>query len=329
MTPNVIEDRQPTFINSYLLDRHGGGTAIDERGIATWQRGDGLLWLHLDVLNPAAQAWITDQSGLDPLVAEALLAGETRPRSIPEKDGLLIILRGVNMNPGSDPEDMVSVRVWIDADRVITTRRRRVFSIQDVRAAIDQGRGPKSSGEFLGMLVERLAIRIGALVDSVEEQIEAIEDRVASADFTGLQSDIAVLRRETAALRRYLAPQRDALTRVRGRTEVLSVEEVYELEEQNDFVTRYLEDLELARERALVSQEELTNRLAQDQNSRLYVLSIVAAVFLPLSFVTGLLGMNVAGLPGTRSPNAFLISLLIMVALGIGLIAFFRWKKWI
>ena len=107
------------------------------------------------------------------------------------------------------------------------------------------------------------------------------------------------------------------------------MEEVYELEEQNDFVTRYLEDLELARERALVSQEELTNRLAQDQNSRLYVLSIVAAVFLPLSFVTGLLGMNVAGLPGTRSPNAFLISLLIMVALGIGLIAFFRWKKWI
>jgi zinc transporter len=324
-----MSDPEPTFVHSYLLDRRGGGQPIDEQRVATWQPDDGLLWVHLDVLNRAAHEWITTRTGLDPLIAEALLAGETRPRSIPEQGGLLIILRGVNMNPGSDPEDMVSVRVWIDGNRIITTRRRRVFSIQDVRATVDEGRGPKTSGEFLCMLVERLAERIGTLVDAIEEQIEGIETRVASANSRNLQGEIAVLRRETAALRRYLAPQRDALTRVRGRTETLTQGETYELEEQNDLITRYLEDLDLARERALVAQEELMNRLAQDQNSRLYVLSIVAAVFLPLSFVTGLLGMNVGGLPGTESPSAFLISVAIMVALGFGLLAYFRWRRWI
>ena len=58
-------------------------------------------------------------------------------------------------------------------------------------------------------------------------------------------------------------------------------------------------------------------------------LSIVAAIFLPLSFVTGLLGMNVAGLPGVENPHGFLLSAIVMIGLGIGLVAFFRWKKWV
>ena len=58
-------------------------------------------------------------------------------------------------------------------------------------------------------------------------------------------------------------------------------------------------------------------------------LSVVAAIFLPLTFVTGMLGMNVAGLPGTESPFGFIISAVVMVVLGIGLVAYFKWRKWI
>ncbi len=71
------------------------------------------------------------------------------------------------------------------------------------------------------------------------------------------------------------------------------------------------------------------NRIAQEQNSRMYLLSVVAAIFLPLTFVTGMLGMNVAGLPGTVNPDAFLISAVVMVVLGIALVAYFKWRKWI
>ena len=71
------------------------------------------------------------------------------------------------------------------------------------------------------------------------------------------------------------------------------------------------------------------NRVALEQNSRMYVLSIVAAIFLPLTFVTGLLGMNVAGLPGTEDSNGFGYSIIIMVILGIALVGYFRWRKWL
>ena len=71
------------------------------------------------------------------------------------------------------------------------------------------------------------------------------------------------------------------------------------------------------------------NRIAQEQNARMYLLSVVAAIFLPLTFVTGLLGMNVAGLPGTENPNGFLFSAAVMISLGIALGLYFKWKKWI
>ena len=94
-------------------------------------------------------------------------------------------------------------------------------------------------------------------------------------------------------------------------------------------MTRYLEDIDLARERLVVMQEEFLAQQAQQQNSRMYVLSVVAAVFLPLTFVTGLLGMNVGGLPGLDNPDGFIASVVVMIVAAAGLIAFFRWKRWL
>jgi len=239
------------------------------------------------------------------------------------------VLRGVNTNPGADPEDMVSIRVWIEKHRVITSRRRRLLSVQDMRDAIDSGVGPSTSGAFLVALVERLAERIGGVVERIEDQLEATEAEVAQADVT-LSAALGMLRRQTAEIRRYLAPQRDALDRLyRQPHELLSDGEGHELREQADRITRYLEDLDLARERAMVLQEEVFTRLAHEQNSRVYLLSVVAALFLPLTFVTGLLGMNVAGLPGTENTNAFMVSLILMILAGAGLLLFFRRKKWL
>jgi len=81
--------------------------------------------------------------------------------------------------------------------------------------------------------------------------------------------------------------------------------------------------------RAMVAHEEFVARVAQEQNSRVYLLSIVAAIFLPLSFLTGLFGMNVAGLPGMEDPRAFLLVTGIMLGLAVVALIVFRWKRWI
>lgn len=317
------------FAHAYLLDRNGGGRPLDAAEVAAWTPAQGLLWLHIDVASAAGGAWIRDRSGVDEHTADALLAGESRPRAMAYADKLFVNLRGVNTNPGADPEDMVSIRVWLEPDRIITTRRRLLLSVQDLREAIEQQHGPRTSGEFLAALIERLANRIGNVVDQIADDIETLEEHIARGNIQTLQTELGAIKRQTAAIRRYLAPQRDALNRLLGESQILSRAESEELREQADRTTRYLEELDLARERTIVAQEELMHRLAYAQNSRLYVLSIVAAIFLPLTFVTGVLGMNVAGLPGTENPSGFLISVLVMLVLVAGLVVWFKWKRWI
>jgi len=243
--------------------------------------------------------------------------------------GTLITLRGVNMNPGADAEDMVSIRVWLEGNRIITARQRRLLSVEDIRATIAAGRGPKTTGEFLIALVERLAERIGQVVDRLEDEIDSCETEIESEGTAELRSRLGNGRRKTAALRRFLAPQRDALDAVyRMSKNLLTDDDAHHLREQADRITRYVEDLDLVRDRAVVVQEELLNRIAQEQNSRMYLLSIVATIFLPLSFLTGVFGMNVAGLPGTDDMNAFSILAIVMLVIGVGIAALMRMKRW-
>ncbi len=318
------------FLHSYILDRKGGRRVADSDAVAAWTPEQGVLWLHLDVNDAAACRWLRQSAGLSDTIADALLAEETRPRSYISNEGGLIVLRGVNTNPGNDPEDMVSVRLWIEPDRIISTRRRRLLSVQDVRAALDDGNGPESAGAFLVMLIARLADRIGDFVDDIEERIGGVEDAGMDSGPAALRQSITNLRRQVAAVRRFLAPQRDALDRLyRHPGRLLSDAEVHDLREEADRLTRYLEDIDLARERLVVLQEELLGLMAQEQNTRMYVLSVVAAVFLPLTFVTGLLGMNVGGLPGLDNPNGFIGSAIVMLVAAVALLAFFRFKKWL
>jgi zinc transporter len=317
------------FVYRYLLDREGHGKQLDEAALSAWEPSRGFLWLHLETGNERGVDWLVNHSGLDPLIAEAITDVETRPRSIATERGLLIILRAVNTNPGADPEDMVSIRIWVERDRVITVRRRKLLSIQDLRGYLAAGTGPKSPGDFLIMLVERIAYRIGEVVMRIDHAVDEIDAEVQTDSIAQLQGSISELRRQTAAIRRYLAPQRDALNRIRGRTEILSPREVHDLEEQSDDMQRYVEDLDLLREQAILITEQLTARMATEQNQRLYMLSIVAAIFLPLSFITGLLGMNVAGLPGLDYKPAFAISLGLMCVIAAALLVYFRIKRWI
>lgn len=318
------------FLFSYRLDATGRGAPLDAQAVGRWTPSDGKLWVHIDMGNREGRKWLIEDSGVPAHAIDALLTEETRPRALFHDTGLLIVLRGVNTNPGQDPEDMVAVRVWVDKHRVISVRRRRLLSVIDIATALDEGMGPGNPSELLATLVDRLADRIGDFVDAIECRLDAVEDEAGSQEPGLVRLKLSPLRRQMAAVRRFLAPQRDALDRLyRQPVDFIEEADAHFLREQADRITRYLEDLELARERAIVLQEELLSNMAQQQNSRMYVLSVVAAIFLPLTFVTGLLGMNVGGLPGLNSDLGFLVSVGVMIVAALGLMIFFRWKKWL
>ena len=91
---------------------------------------------------------------------DALFASGTRPRVLEVGEGLLVNLRGVNLNADADPEDMVSIRMWIDKSRIITIERRKVRAVRDISLRIQNKKSPKNYGDFLCLLLNRLFVPI-------------------------------------------------------------------------------------------------------------------------------------------------------------------------
>ncbi|MGD2137517.1 MAG: zinc transporter ZntB [Gammaproteobacteria bacterium] len=318
------------LLGAWLLDGRGGGRRLDWEEVAGCKPRDGeWLWLHLNYSTPEVQHWMWENSGLSELTVEALLQVETRPRCVSADEGLMLFLRGVNLNPGADPEDMVSIRLWVGERRVISLRVRRLLSMDDLRQALERGDGPTSPGEFLVLLVDRLLDRAANVIDETYDEVDELEDSVLVAADHHQREQLAGIRRQAIALRRFLAPQREALNRLYAeRTPVLTDEYRLRLREDFDRLTRFVEDLDAVRERAGVIHESLVSRIAEQTNQRMYILSIIAAIFLPLSFVTGLLGVNVGGIPGADNALGFTIVVGLMVLIAGGLWAFFHWRRW-
>ncbi len=217
------------LVHARLFDGHGAARTLHLPELASWTPNDGVLGAHFDNTKAAARDWLRRTSGLDPLVAEALITEETRPRAVSIGDGLPLALRGVNLNPGAEPDDMVSIRLWRHASRVVSSGKRDLLSVRD--------------------LLDRLI--------------------------------------------------------------------------------RHVEDLDAVRDRAAVAHEELLSRISEQLNARMYVLCIVAALFLPFGFLTGMLGINVGGIPGADNPWGFLTFAGILVLIVVAQVVLFRRKGWL
>lgn len=294
-------DRTDDLICAFVFDERGSARSLDWKGVRAHRPQDGWLWIHLQREAPTSRDWLVRESGLDDVLCDALLSSESRPRCDSYGDGLLVSLRGVNLNPGADPEDMVALVLWAEAGRVISVRRRRLVAIDALRASIDAGHGPASPGEFLAGVADGLVERIGPVVDSLEEEIADVEEGLLDDTPEDLRAKLAELRRTAIALRRYISPQREAMSRLLGQQAAwVSAADRRWLREVADRITRYVEDLDAVRERAQIVQEEMAARLSQQLNRNMYVLSVVAALFLPLGLLTGYLGINVGGIPGAQ-----------------------------
>ncbi|WP_028885674.1 zinc transporter ZntB [Teredinibacter turnerae] len=321
---------EQTFSHALLLDGNGGARHLTSTEVDLWRQDQGILWLHMNFEEPAALAWLAEEAGISQLAYEGLVSENTRPRVISRGEKLLMTLRGVNTNPGEDPEDMVSIRVWTDGTRIITTYRRRLLSTIDIISSLEEGAGPTSAAEFLLQLNERLVERMNDTVEQLEEKMLELEELVLSGDTDGVRRQLSSVRLQGVVLRRYFAPQREAMNRlVFDRMPWLDDNIALILRDINDRLIRHVEDLDAIRERASVVQEELVNSMSDAMNQRTYVLTVAAAIFLPLGFFTGLMGINVGGMPGVEDPNAFWV-VTGMSLLTIIILAFvFRMKKWL
>jgi zinc transporter len=322
--------RNEGLIFAHILDGHGGGRSVGWPEIRNWRPEQGVLWLHLDRTAPIAATWLQSESEIDPIVVDALLESGSRPRAVIIGDDLMVYLRGVNLNPGSDPEDMVGLGLWLSRGRIVSLRHRRVMAANDLHDALAKGQGPRDAGGFLVRLAERLLDRMGPVIVDLDDQVDELQETILTGTTAELRGRLADLRREAIALRRYLAPQREVIARLSTETTTwIDARQRAGMREVADRITRMVEDLDAARERAAVTQDELNSRISDQMNRTMYALTIIAAILLPPSFLTGLFGVNLAGMPGLQSPFAFGGLVLLIIGIAAFEIFLLRRLRWI
>jgi len=286
--------------------------------------------VHLDAAHADTEKWLRKETDdLDPFIASALIADETRPRMTQIDDGAIVILRGVNLNAGADVEDMVSVRLFIDQKRIISLQLRDLKAIETMDTQLKANKAPKDAGDFICQLINQLTSRFELILSDLDALTDETEETLLTHADIALRQDILNIRKKAIIFRRYMAPQRDAISQLRmADIDWLSEMQKRNLQESYNHIIRYVEELDAIRERAQIVKDELANMIADKLNKNTYILSVIAAIFLPLGFLTGLLGINIGGIPGVENPiafSAFCAFLIIVVAIQI---IVFRKLKW-
>lgn len=328
-----MQDQDSALLHAFVLDGRGGARSISRDELDGLQLGEQeSLWLHWDRSQVQSQRWLRENSGLDEFSCDLLLEENTRPRLLPLPNSeMLIFLRGINRNPGAEPEDMVSVRIFADARRVISLRLRPLLATDALIADLLAGKGPKTSSELLLELARHLTSRVDDLVAELSELLDGEED--ALDDDERYRPDHGLMlqvRRRAASLRRFLAPQRDLYAQLARNRQPWFVEDDDDYwNELNNRLTRYLEELELLRERVGLVLEAENRRLGERMNRIMYRFTVITGLFLPLTFLTGLLGINVGGIPGSESPIGFFVACGLMILLAVGQVLLFRRWRWL
>ncbi|MCG8393226.1 MAG: zinc transporter ZntB [Pseudomonadales bacterium] len=306
------------------LDGKGGASAFRD-GEAL--QGHVPYWAHLDYTRPETEAWMERQAIPAPVIS-ALVAAETRPRASEVAGGTLVYLRGVNLNPGARPEDMIALRMWVGPQGLISTQKRTLLSVESVQTLLEEGQGPTTTGALVAELVDQLIWRMEDVIENLESEVEDCAVMLDESPSTGLTPQLSQLRRRAITLRRYLAPQREALIKLQSEP-LFAATEVLLIREASDRLQRLLEDLDAAREHATLLQEEVFSVQNEAINDRMYLLAMISALFLPLGFLTGLFGINVGGLPGVENPMAFWWFCGGLALVSIGVLIWMVTRRWL
>ena len=279
-----------------------------------------LVWIHLDQKDPATRAFLSDHLHLTDIVVNALTAVETRPRCDPMGEGALINLRGPSLQDEPQGDELVSIRIWTQRGCIVSVARYTMRALPRLCDGFKAGK-VKDPGDFVAMLADLITADLDPQVTELGDRLDECELMLDASKAFALRRDIAVSRATAIEYRRFVAPQRQALERLSTlECDWLEADDRLHLGEAADRFARMAEELESIRERAALMHEQITDLRAEMIDTRALIISIVALVFLPLTFLTGLLGMNVNGIPFAHEPWAFwgVVGICLVISAAIG-----------
>jgi magnesium transporter len=309
-------------------------TLTDADDLARLRGAEGLVWLDVNGIHDVELIGrIGEVFGLHPLLLEDVVNAHQRPKFEAHGELLFLVLKMLLLNGETRGVEMEQVSVVIGAGFVLTFQERERDTYDPVRRRLaDPATQIRQHGsDFLAYaLVDTIVDNYFAVLEATGDRIEELEDRlVASPDQETLREVYGVKRR-LVELRRVVWPLRDALAGVaRGDTPLIHASTLPYLRDVQDHTLRVIDTLETYRDMTATLVEMYMSGASHRLNEVMRVLTVIATIFIPLTFLVGVYGMNFDVLPELHWPWAYPALWGVMAVIAGGMLVFFRRRRWL
>jgi zinc transporter len=328
----VVPTMMPTdgLVWGYRFDKEGGAHPLDATAamIALAQQED-WVWLHFDLVDMRARKMLGTLDMLPIEARELLLGTDDRQRMESFEQVISGVVIDFERADDLDPRHMLSWRFCMTSRAFISARRSPLETMAELHSKILSGQRFHDVLQLFNAIIQSLSGALGTVSRRMAGQLDEVEDSLLDENESGDFESLGSVRRNAVRLHRQATPLRFMLHGMLTERPDWFTEDAAETSEQVAHrIDSVCADLSALQERARSLQDELGSRQTETTNRRLMLLSIISAVLLPPTLISGIFGMNVEGVPFTQhSPLGFVVTLLIMVISVVGLLVALRRLK--
>jgi zinc transporter len=276
---------------------------------------DGLLWLHFNLADGQARHWLAAAELQIPAQARQLVLSKDNYQQIHTSDDSVYGVISDLMRDIAETTDETGYLRFAMTERIlISGRHRALCAVDATRRALEGGRRVESAAALLETIVENVADAMDRMADRVAQSLDEIEEQVLSSGAVDLRQNLGRLRRTCVRLHRQLSGLRVVFHRFEQKHHADLKPSLRlragKLAQRLDGLDHIIVEM---RERSRLLQEELHLKIEEQGNDNIRVLSVLTAILMPPTLITGIFGMNTKGLPFTELDSAFLLASLLMI----------------
>jgi magnesium transporter len=298
------------------------------------RRGDGLLWLDVAGLHDAELlAEVGQAFGLHPLAMEDVLNTEQRPKFEDYGDYLFVVLKRLRYDRPSGRLDADQISLVLGKDFVLSFQEAEAGLFEPVRQRLRSARSRlrKAGPDYLlHALIDCVVDDYFAVLETLGEEIEALELQILDRPSPVAMRTLHRLKRELVAMRRSVWPLREVIGGLdRSDSPLLSPGVELYLRDVYDHTVHVIESLENDRDTLSGLLDVHLSGLSNRMNEIMKLLTIISTIFIPLTFIAGVYGMNFKHMPELEWGWGYFTVLGLMFVLALGMLVFFRRKHWL
>ena len=293
----------------------------------------GIIWLNIDGLQDIKLFEEVGQLfGLHPLVLEDIISTDQRPKMEDYGDYIYLVLRNFH---GKENEDLLSDQVSIILGKgfILSFQEKEIDLFDSIKDKISKNKGRirKEGADYLAhAIIDNIVDNYFIVLENLEEKIEYLEDDLVKKTTPATLETMHILKRELIGLRKSLWPLREAISSLeRSDSPLINKSTVVYFKDIYDHTIAIIDTVETFRDMLSGMLDIYLSTISNRLNEVMKVLTIIATIFMPLTFLAGVYGMNFKYMPELEYRWSYFCVLAIMLVVALLMLRYFKKKKWL